>query len=291
MKFTLLLIAILISLPTTLLAEIVVTDDAGTVLTLDKTATRVVSLSPGLTEMLFAAGGGEYIKGVVSYSDYPEEAKALPQVGGYNNIDIETIVSMKPDLVVSWKSGNPPLQISKLQSLGLNVFISEMREFDDIPRTLTQLGTIMGTESHALKAAKEFTTQLNALRAQYNPENTQPKSVYIQIWNDPLMSINGDHLISRIVGLCNGKNIFQNVQTVTITLDAETIIKENPDAIIATREGEQGEQWLSRWRGWPFLKAVKQGELYMANPDHLVRHTPRIINGIKQVCGMLQAAH
>ncbi|MDX1810887.1 MAG: hypothetical protein R3240_03000 [Gammaproteobacteria bacterium] len=87
---------------------------------------------------------------------------------------------------------------------------------------------------------------------------------------------------------CNGQNIFHDVKTLTLSLDVETILQKNPDAIIVTRQGDLGEQWLAQWKKWDFLSAVKRNELHKANPDYLVRHTPRILKGIAQVCGFLQ---
>ena len=270
------------------LASINVKDDTGQFIELAKPAKRVISLSPGMTELLFAAGGGAYVKGVVSYSDFPEVAKKIQQVGSYNSVDIEKILALNPDLVVAWESGNPALQISKLKKLGLTVYISEPRNFDDIPSTLERLGTLVDTATIATNAANEFRQKLGNLKQRYAKNKTIAKSVYIQIWNQPLMTINGEHLISRIVEFCNGQNIFHDVGQLTLSLDVETILAKNPDAIIVTREGELGNEWLSRWRQWEFLNSVKNRALYTANPDHLVRHTPRILQGITQVCGFLQ---
>lgn len=268
-------------------AEITVVDDIGHAIKLNQPAKRIVSLSPGITELLFAAGGGANVKGVVSYSDFPEAAKKLPQVGSYNAVDIEKILSLNPDLVVAWKSGNPPLQISKLKKLGLNVFTSEPRNFDNIPDTLVRFGKLMNTESSANKAASDFQDGLSQLTQKYSKDKTKPKSVYIQIWNKPIMTINGEHLISKIFAFCNGHNIFHDVPQLTLNLDVETILQKNPDVIFVTRDGDLGEQWLSQWRKWDFLKAVESKELFAVNPDHLVRHTPRILKGIEQVCGFL----
>jgi len=270
------------------LASISVEDDTGQHIELNKPAKRIISLSPGMTELLFAAGGGAYVKGVVSYSDFPQAAKKIQQVGSYNSVDLEKILALNPDLVVAWESGNPALQISKLKKLGLTVYISEPRNFDDIPSTLERLGTLMDTTATATSAANDFRRELAMLKQRYAKNKTITKSVYIQIWNQPLMTINGEHLISRIIEFCNGRNIFHDVGQLTLSLDVETILAKNPDTIIVTREGDLGNEWLSRWRQWDFLNAVKNRELHTANPDHLVRHTPRIIQGITQVCGFLQ---
>lgn len=269
-----------------LYARISVIDDAGDTVTLKSSAKRIVSLSPGVTELIFAAGGGGYLKGVVNYSDYPEAAKKIPQIGSYNSIDIEQIIALSPDLVVAWKSGNPPLQISQLKKLGVNVYQSEPREFEDIPSTISRLGLLMDTAPIADKSSASFRKRLTALQQRY-PKTANKKTVFIQIWNQPLMTISGKHLISKVVSQCNGKNIFQDESQLTLSLNVETIINMNPDIILVTRQGKLGEAWLSQWRRWGFLTSVSQHQLYRVNPDIVVRHTPRILDGIAQVCSFL----
>lgn len=270
------------------LAAISVIDDEGNKVSLEAPAKRVISLSPGATELIFAAGGGSAVKGVVSYSDYPPTANTIPQVGSYNAVDIEKILELDPDLVVAWKSGNPPLQISKLKKLGLNVYVSEPRNFESITSTMHRLGVLLGTEKVANAAIEEFQSKLQSLKKRYAKEKSKPKTVFIQIWNQPLMTINGDHLISKIVEFCSGQNIFHDIGSLTLNLDAETVLQKNPDVILVSRDGKLGEQWLSFWTQWSFVNAVKNNQLFTANPDYLVRHTPRIIHGIEQVCRALQ---
>jgi len=269
-------------------AEITVIDDAGEVISLKQAAKRVISLSPGTTELIFSAGGGHLIKGAVSYSDYPEAAKRIPQIGSYNAVDLEKIVSLNPDLIIAWQSGNPPLQISKLKKMGLTVFISEPRELSDIPSSIKKFGILLATETTADKAINKFNARLNELTNKYTGK-FKTKSVFIQIWNTPIMSINGQHLISKIVANCNGRNIFTDYPQLTLTPSVETVISANPDVIIASRQGNLGEKWLRQWRKWHFLSAVKKHRLFTANPDNLVRHTPRILNGMEEVCALINA--
>jgi len=270
------------------LANVSVIDDVGEEIELVEPAKKIVSLSPGLTELIYYAGGERFLKGVVSYSDFPKSAKIIPQVGSYNSIDIEKIVALSPDLVISWKSGNPSLQISKLKKLGIKVYTSELRDFKDISSTLKRLGILMGTVDTAEKAVSDFNKRFSILKKRF-PHSKHKKNVFIQIWNEPLMSINGTHLISKIVEFCNGHNIFHKTTQLTLSLDVETIIHRDPDVIIATREGKLGDTWLSRWKKWDFMKAVKNNQLFTVNPDHVVRHTPRVLDGIEQVCGYLHS--
>ena len=265
-----------------------VTDDLGNQIVFNKPVKRIISLSPGTTELIFSAGGGSLLKGVVSYSDFPEAAKSIPQVGSYNSLDLEKIVTLNPELIVAWESGNPPLQISKLRKLGFTVFISEPRKFSDIPSTITRLGKLMGTQDAADKSAQNFNQRFKQLKDKYTGKY-KTKSVFIQIWNKPVMSINGQHLISKIISNCNGRNIFADYPQLTLTPSVETIITLDPDIIIASRLGDIGDSWLKKWKKWGFLKAVKNKQLIKANPDNLVRHTPRILNGMEEVCSLINS--
>ena len=269
-------------------AEIHLYDDTGQIVSLQKPARNVISLSPGLTELIYAAGGENHLKGVVSYSDFPEQAKKLPRIGSYNALDIEKIITLQPDLVIAWKSGNPRHQIEQLKRLGVTVYISEPGNFADIPATMRRLGKLMGTETAAEQKADDFTRQFNHLKQQYDTVNRQSKKrTFIQIWNNPVMSVNQEHLISRVISLCGGENIFAQTSSLTYAPDIESVLEKNPEIIIATGMAETSAQWLKRWKQWPFLSAVKKNRLYAANPDHLVRHTPRILLGIKEVCQLI----
>jgi iron complex transport system substrate-binding protein len=275
--------------PMALAEDISVIDDSGQTIHLTQTAQRVISLSPGLTELVFASGGGNYLKGVVSFSDYPPAAKQLPQVGRYNALDMEQILMLEPDLVIAWQSGNPAHQLEQLKNLGLIVYLSEPHELMDIPKTMRHLGQLMGTQSIAEQQANTFIKQLKILQQQAQSDSSMhKKKTFIQIWNKPVMSVNQQHLISKVISLCGGENIFAQTQTatqsLTLTPTIESILEHNPEIIIATGMADSSKQWLQRWQQWPYLDAVKNKRLYAVNPDHLVRHTPRILQGIKAVC-------
>lgn len=280
----------IVTLSTPVLAQIQVQDDSGQTVILKQPARKVISLSPGLTELIYAAGGAEQIKAVVSYSDFPEQAKKLPQVGSYNTLDIEKILILQPDLVIAWKSGNPKHQIKQLKKLGLTVYISEPKDFMDIPVTLKIFGQLMATETIAEQNADKFIKQFDQLRHTYQKNNNKAaKRTFIQIWNNPIMSVNGHHLISKVITFCGGNNIFAQTKGLTSSPSIESILAQDPEIIIATGMADTSQTWLNRWQQWPFLSAVKNHRLYAVNPDHLVRHTPRILQGIKAVCQLINA--
>ena len=269
-------------------AQITVRDGVDGTLVLEKPATRVVSLAPHLTEVVYAAGAGEQLVGAVSYSDYPEEARAIPRVGSYDSVSYETLLSLKPDLVLAWHEGNGEDVVTRLRSLGLNVYVSEPRALEDVAESLRVVGVLTGNEQAANAAASRFMQQLNALRETYS--SREPVTVYYQIWNEPLLTLNGDHLISDVVRLCGGRNVFSDAMPLVSRISVESVLRANPQVIIASGMDKARPEWLDDWREWSAMTAVKNDQLYFIPPDILQRHTPRIIEGATLMCEKLQQA-
>ena len=269
-------------------ADIKVVDDTRQTIVLHHPAHRIISLAPNLTELLFAAGAGDAVVGVVQYSDYPEAAKKIDRVGSYNALDLEAILALKPDLIIAWQSGNPSFIIEKLKSLGLTVFLSEPHHFEDVASNLERIGRLSGKEQTAHKASITFLAEYKRLRMEY--ADRKKIKVFYQIWNRPLMTINGKHLISHVLELCGGENVFADLKTLAPSISLESVIVANPDAIITGGLGNDRAGWLDDWRKWIQITAVKYDNLFLVNPDIVQRHTPRILLGVRQVCEKLDLA-
>lgn len=269
-------------------ADVDLTDDHGKAVHLAQPARRIVSLAPHVTELLYAAGAGDRVVGAVQYSDYPEAAKKVARVGSYTAVDMEKVVALKPDLVVAWKSGNRDAHLDKLRGLGIPVFINEPRKIDDVARSLSQLGKLAGTEAVAEPAAKAFRERHAALAAKYS---AQPKvRTFYEIWNRPLMTINGEHLIADVIRLCGGENVFAKLPVLAPAIDVEAVLAAQPEAIVASGMGEARPEWLDDWRKWSKLTAVARGNLFFIPPDQIQRHTPRILDGAERLCAQLEEA-
>ncbi len=269
-------------------AVVDVTDDLGQSIRLAQPARRIVSLAPHVTELLYAAGAGDKVVGVVQYSDYPEAARKVVRVGGYTSVDMEKVVALKPDLVVAWKSGNRDAHLDKLRGLGIPVFINEPRKIEDVARSLSQMGRLAGTEAVADGAARAFRERHAALQARYS---SRPKvRTFYEIWNRPLMTINGEHLISDVIRLCGGENVFARLPVLAPTIDTEAVLAAAPEVIVASGMGEARPEWLDDWRQWTKLQAVSRGNLFFIPPDQIQRHTPRILDGAERLCGQLDEA-
>lgn len=268
--------------------EIQVEDTLGRKLVLPQPATRVVSLAPHLTEVVFAAGAGEQLVGAVAYSDYPEAAQAVPRVGSYDNVSVESLVALNPDLVLAWYSGNGPEVIKRVEALGLTVYVFESKTMESVAESLRVVGALTGNEATAQAAADAFLQQLSHLRDTYSTR--QEISLYYQIWDEPLMTLNDDHLISDVVKLCGGRNVFADSPVLVSRISVESVIRADPQVIIASGMGEARPEWLDDWRKWTSMTAVKNNQLYFVPPDVLQRHTPRIIEGATLMCEKLQLA-
>ena len=238
-----------------------VSDDAGRSVRLDKPAQRIVSLAPHTTELLFAAGAGEAVVGVVSHSDYPAEAGQRPHVGDAQNLDVESIVALRPDLVVAWESGNPSAQIEQLIRFGVPVFYSEPRHLEDIARNLERLGRLTGSEQRALAAAKRFRAETRRLDERYS--RASPVRVFYEIWHQPLMTVGGRHLISQLIRLCGAQNVVADLDVLTAAVDREAVLMADPEVIIASGTTPQRPAWLDQWLRSKAQTAV----FYTAGPD------------------------
>jgi len=265
-----------------------VSDDIGKQVHLDKPAQRIVSLAPHITELLFAAGAGDAVVGVVSYSDYPPEAAQHPHVGDAQNLDVESIVTLQPDLVVAWKSGNPTPQIEQLIRFGIPVFYSEPRRLEDIATNLERLGLLAGSDKPALAAAAQFRAETQRLVERYS--RAAPVRVFYEIWHQPLMTVGGRHLINQLIQLCGGQNVFAELEALAAAVDREAVLMADPEVIIASGITEQRPPWLDQWLDWPQLYAVKHNQLYFVPPDLIQRHTPRVLEGARRLCDQLQQA-
>ncbi|WP_321947796.1 cobalamin-binding protein [Paraburkholderia sp. J10-1] len=278
--------------PCTANATVTAIDDTGNTVTLAAPAQRVVSLAPHVTELLYAAGGGAKLVGAVAYSDYPPEAQKVPRVGDNRALDLERIAALKPDLIVVWRHGNAQQQLDRLRDLHIPLFISEPHKLDDVATSLTRLGVLLGTESTAQAAASTYRRDIAQLRARYAQRASV--SVFYEVWDQPLMTINGSHMISDVIALCGGRNVFATLDPLVPTVSTEAVLAANPEAIVTASQGATSPDrplpGLERWRAWPALAAVARGNLFAVDGDLLTRPAPRIAQGAAQLCKDLDLA-
>jgi iron complex transport system substrate-binding protein len=267
-------------------AQASVRDDYGNEVVLQKPASRIVSLSPHLTELLYDAGAGSRLVGAIEFSDFPAAARALPRIGSDAGIDLEAVLALRPDLIVAWPNAGSAKAVDRLAALGLPVFRSEPRELDDIARTLERLGILAGTAAQAAREAGSFRARAAALERRY--ARREPVRVFYQVWDRPLLTVNGQHVISKVIRLCGGENVFAALPVIAPEIDREAVLKANPQVIVASGAGGERPAWLDAWKAFPGLGAVEHGHLYSIPPELIQRHTPRLLDGAERLCGLLE---
>lgn len=270
-------------------------DDSGRAFEATRPPQRIVTLAPSLTELVFAVGAGDRVVGVDQSSNFPAAARSIARVGDHARVDIERIVALKPDVVLAWRHGNPSRELAQLEALGLPLFHLEPRRLDDVPRALERLGALLGREAQGGEAARSLRDELQRLRTQAAART--PVDVFYQVWREPLLTLNHDHLVSDVIALCGGRNLFGGLPQLVPQLSAEAVVAARPEAILTTRlqtedgEGarrEPGEPSLAPWRRFASMPAVRGRWLFTLPGDTISRQGPRIAQGARAVCEALQ---
>lgn len=269
-------------------AELRVTDDTGQAVVLAAPARRVVSLGPHLTELAYAVGAGDAVVGVIRYSDFPEAAKALPVVGDAHAIDFERIVQLKPDLVLVWGSGLNERHKARLRSLGLTVYESEIRHAQGIADTLRRLGTLLGRADGAEAAARHFEAQWRGLAERYR--DRAPVRVFWQLWHEPLMTINREHLISEAMRTCGGVNVFADLPLLTPSVSWEAAVRADPQLIATSGRAEDKARDFAAWQRFAGVSAVKRQRYASIDGNLIGRMGPRFVEGAAALCEAIERA-
>jgi len=268
-------------------SNILVKDDLGEAFELQKPVKKIVSLAPNITELLFEIEAGDLLVGVDEFSDYPLQAKSIQRVNNYSTVNYELLVALQPDIIIAWASGNGITTINKLKSLGFAVFALEISSLDDFPNAYKRLGLITSKIEESEKVSQAFKDRLETIKNRV--PRTKTVRTFYQIWHDPIMTISGSHIISEIISLCGGNNVFSEVKTLTPIIDMETIILKNPQAIISSGNRVLSE-WVEFWRDWHVIDAVKQENIFLIPPDLLSRQTSRILDGAEYLCDYINLA-
>ena len=247
---------------------------------------RMVSLAPNITEIAYAAGAGPALVGTVEYSDYPAAARELPRVGDGWQVDVERVISLRPDLVLAWSTGTPQATIEKLEAAGLHVESVQTQRLADVPAALRRLGALAGSPREAEAAATRFESEIERLRGRYR--DAPVVGVFVEIDDQPLYTVGGRHVISEVVTLCGGRNVFAELVQAAPRVDLESVLARNPQVILSTDDTVADP--AAAWRRWPHLAAVQAGTIYSLPADLVARATPRLAEGVARTCAALDDA-
>ena len=264
-------------------------DDAGRPNAITYSARRVVTLAPSLTELVYVAGAHEQLVGVSAYSDFPEVAKYKPQVADAAGISLEALLALKPDLVLAWKGGTRPADIARLESLGINVFMIEIRTPGDVPRAIRTIGKLTGRPKltdDPERAAALFESKLEIL--EMAKKTKTPVRVFFEISQMPLMTVNGQHFIAETMKLCGGENVFSDVAQMVIEPSREELLKRGADVIL--RPASILKDVKRDQAHYGGMEAYRGGRIYAVNADWILRPGPRVLLAAEEICTALDRA-
>ncbi|MGE5793004.1 MAG: cobalamin-binding protein [Bacteroidota bacterium] len=267
-------------------AQLALRDDRGVEVVLAVPATRIVALAPHLAEIAFAAGAGAKVVGVSAHSDFPAAAAQLPVISDATHVDFEALALLKPDLVLAWRSGSRARDVAQLEARGFRVYSTEAGALEDVPRLVRAVGRLAGTSAIADRRAGEIEAELDAIRRRHagRPE----VRVFYEIWHEPLMTVSGRHLVSGMLALCGGVNVFADAQPLTPVISREQVLAANPDAILLSAPPDQARATAASWRQFKTLRAVQRNQLHAMDPALINRMGPRVVEGAEAICSTLE---
>ena len=247
---------------------------------------RIVSLAPHLTELAFTAGAGDRIVATVEYGDHPAAARTIPRIGDAFRVDLERLVALHPDAVLVWESGNPAPTIERIRALKLPVVAFRTQRLEHVATALREIGRLAGTSEVAERAAADYERRIQELRDSYR--NRTPLRVFIEVDDRPLYTVNGKQIISEIVELCGGRNVFADLNELAPAIGIEAVIAANPQAIISTDDTVPDA--AAEWSRWRHIEAVRTGNVYTLRSDDIARATTRLTVAAEAVCRTLDTA-
>ena len=255
---------------------------------------RIITVAPHLSEMVDAAGGAERLVGVSAYSNFPESVKKLPITSDSRSVDLERMKQLKPDLIIYWRGGMPETQIESIKKTfsstgnkgqaATQIISVEPKRLIDIAKDIEAIGKVLGTQTIANKNAKEFSAQIAALKSKYQSSNKRKVRVFYQVWSQPLMTLNQDHLIADIIQICGGEQLFAKEKLLVPTVSREAVVAANPEIIFTATDSSSMKVDWSMWTSIPQLAASKNKAFIALDGDMISRPSPRIIQGANKIC-------
>ena len=244
---------------------------------------RYVITSPEIAELIYLINAQNNVVGVTIECDYPSVYKSLPKVGNFGKVDVEKILNLKPDIVFTTKLEQDELNHT-LSKLNIRTISLYPKTVDEVLNSIVKLGEITGNKKRATFVVDSLKSELETIKTQ-NKKIIKKKRVYIEIYNNPLMSVSDESFVGNLIKYAGGENIFKTLPRDYSMVKQEDIIKKNPQVIISLLPGETKERIASR-KGWQNIDAVKNGRIYTVkdiDPDVVLRAGSRIIIGIKSL--------
>jgi iron complex transport system substrate-binding protein len=265
-----------------------VRDDAGDRVTVSTAPCRIVSLAPGTTAMLFGAGAGHCLVGTIAHSTEPQEAARLPIIGDAETLDFEQLLALRPSVVVVAVDVVQRARIDRIKTLGIPVYQVHVTRLAGMPESLRRLGDLAGTRDIANRKADELDAALAELGSRYRART--PIRVLYQIWDRPIYTIGGKHVITDALQTCGAINIFADLATAAPAVTREAAVLRNPQLILASAPPAAAADWLAEWRRFPALAAVRNERLVSYTDERIDRMGPSVIAATASLCEVVDRA-
>lgn len=258
---------------------VTLSDNHGRNLTIEKAPIRIVSLAPSNTEILFALGLGEKVVGVTEYDNYPDEAKLVEKVGGFQTVDIEKVVSLNPELVLA--TGGIQLEvIEKLREVGLTVVVIDAKSVDEIQENILLIGRIAGSKREAESLVDSMGQRIELVKNKSSSNPRRPRVMYI-VWGEPLMAAGPGAFASSLIELAGGENVFSDAGIDYPKVSMESVIERDPEVIITNTNTGMELESLKDAAEWKGISAVKNRRFHVINGDIVSRPGPRIVDALE----------
>lgn len=246
----------------------------------------IIALSPHIVEMLFDVGAGAQIIGATAHSDYPEQAKKIPQVGNYVRLQLERIIELQPDLIIAWKSGNPSDDLARLKQLGFNIIYSQPNTFSDIAKEMRHFAHITGHAKQGESVVAAFNQKLERIKKQY--QNKSKVLSFYELWSRPLTTVAKSSWPQQFLDICGVNNPFYQVVTPYPQISIEQVLPLSIELIIQPLSVNQSEREGFNWQDWPLIPAVKNNHIIQPDADALHRMTSRSLTALQSLCESIE---
>jgi iron complex transport system substrate-binding protein len=265
-----------------------VLDDAGEPVRVGAGPCRIVSLAPGTTAMLYAAGAGHCMVGTIAHSTEPAEAAKLKVVGDAETLDFEQLVALGPTVVVVAVDVVQRVRIDRIRAMGIPVYQVHVTRLAGMAESLRRLGALAGTRATADARADELAASLAQIGARYRART--PIRVLYQIWDQPIYTIGGRHVITDALQLCGAINIFSDLKTAAPAITREAAVLRDPELILASAPPSASADWLAQWRRFPAMSAVRAGALVSYVDERIDRMGPSVVEATGNLCAAIDEA-
>jgi vitamin B12 transport system substrate-binding protein len=239
-------------------------------------AERVVSLAPSLSEIVAELGAADLLVGVLDGGERPAALAQVPSVGRYGQLDMERLLSLKPDLILLWPGSVGPAQRDQLQRLNIPVYVAEPHNLEQLTSQVQAIAEQLGRPEAGRQLATQLRQRLVQLRQRY--QRTEPLRVFYQVWNQPLYTVGGGQIISDALSVCGARNVFDDLKLPAPQVSIESVLQRDPDMILV---GDQAQ--MDAWEAWPMMAT----RVRLVPDKGLERPSGQMLEAVARLCEVI----